>query len=84
MRVLCQFAQQQVFHQGFYRACQFNHKSYVINLDGLKNKSVSRIQYSFIDYNLSYDWYTKVFEVDNEDIVGDNAWRILSKNYDAK
>lgn len=62
----------EVFHQGFSRACQFIHKAYVNNLDGLKNKSVDRIEYSFIDYNLAYDWLTKLFELSDEE-VGDNA-----------
>ena len=62
----------EVFHQGFSRACQFIHKAYVNNLDGLKNESVDRIEYSFIDYNLAYDWLTKLFELSDEE-VGDNA-----------
>lgn len=63
----------EVFNQGFRQACEFFHKSYVKNLDGLKNKSVEKIQDSFIDYQIGYDWISKIYSASDEEIVGDDA-----------
>lgn len=63
----------EVFNQGFNQACQFFHKSYVKNLDGLKNKSVKEIQDSFIDYQIGYDWISKIYNALDEDVESSDA-----------
>ena len=62
----------EVFHQDLKRGCAFIHKSYVINIDGLKNRSVDRIRYSFLDYNLGRDYFYDLY-TDDEEVVGDSA-----------
>lgn len=62
----------EVFHQYFSRGCQFYLRAYQINLEGLKNSSVDRIEYSYLDYNIAYDYFNQIFGYD-EDVVESDA-----------
>lgn len=62
----------EVFHQYFSRACQYYVRAYKNNLDGLMHKSIDRIEYSYLDYNIAYDYFNQIFESE-EEVVGSDA-----------
>ncbi|MDP3445405.1 MAG: hypothetical protein Q8T08_21310, partial [Ignavibacteria bacterium] len=62
----------EVFHQYFSRGCQYYVRAYSINLEGLKNSSKDRIEYSYLDYNIAYDYFNQIFDYE-EDEVGSDA-----------
>ena len=62
----------EVFHQYFSRACQYYVRAYKNNLDGLMHLSVDRIEYSYLDYNIAYDYFNQIFEYE-EDVEGSAA-----------
>lgn len=62
----------EVFHQYFSRGCQYYVRAYSNNLDGIKNSSVDRIEYSYLDYNLAHDYFNQIFDFGDE-IVGSDA-----------
>jgi len=62
----------EVFHQYFSRGCKFYLRAYENNLDGLKNLSVERIEYSYLDYNIAYDYFNQIFD-NEEEVVGSDA-----------
>jgi len=51
----------EVFHQYFSRGCQYYIRAYKHNLDGLKNLNIDRIMYSYLDYNIAYDYFEQIF-----------------------
>jgi len=56
----------EVFHQYFSRGCQYYVRAYKNNLDGLMHLSVDRIEYSYLDYNIAYDYFQQIFEYEEE------------------
>lgn len=62
----------EVFHQYFSRGCQYYVRAYKNNLDGLMHLSVDRIEYSYLDYNIAYDYFHQIFEYE-EEIEGSDA-----------
>jgi len=52
------------FHQYFSRGCRFYVRAYDITLDGLKNKSIDRIEYGYLDFNIGYDYFEQIFTED--------------------
>lgn len=62
----------EVFHQYFSRACQYYVRAYKNNLDGLMHQSIDRIEYSYLDYNIAYDYFNQIFESE-EEVVGSDA-----------
>lgn len=62
----------EVFHQYFSRGCQYYVRAYSINLEGLKNSSKDRIVYSYLDYNIAYDYFNQIFDYE-DDVVGSDA-----------
>ena len=63
----------EVFHQGFRQTCLLFHTSYVKNLEGLTNKSAKRIQDSVVDFQIAYEWLLKIFNDNEEFVVGSDA-----------
>ena len=62
----------EVFHQYFSRGCQYYVRAYKNNLDGLMHLSIDRIKYSYLDYNIAYDYFNQIFEYE-EEVVGSDA-----------
>jgi len=56
----------EVFHQYFSRGCQFYVRAYKHNLDGLRNLNIDRIKYSYIDYNIAYEYFEQIFEYEED------------------
>jgi hypothetical protein len=56
----------EAFHQYFSRGCRFYLKGYEETLEGLENKSIDRIEYAYLDFNLGYYYFDMLFE--NEEV----------------
>jgi len=52
----------EVYYQYSQKGCQYYVKAFDISLDGLRNYSVERIEYSYISNNVGYSYLYRIYE----------------------